>query len=125
MLHLSQRFMTPEDGVDNLARFQYFKLAHARTISADIGFTPVVSARHRHVSPIRPHRPADRPVVVLFVVGGLAPLELAEVNRVVRCCAEAEVGQGGEAPEVIVGGTTICTPSMVYEHVFLRPPARP
>ncbi|CAM9191469.1 unnamed protein product, partial [Scytosiphon promiscuus] len=49
-------------------------------------------------------RPADRPVVVIFVVGGFTPQELAEVSG------------------VILAGTTVSTPDVVYEQIFTRPP---
>lgn len=64
------------------------------------------------------------------MVGGFTPLELAEVTAVLRCLSsvsatrEGEEGQGGlETTEVILAGTTVSTPDVVYEQVFMRPPA--
>ena len=71
------------------------------------------------------YRPTDRAVVVIFVVGGFTPLELAEVNGVVRCAAAAASAAGGPDgvdTEVIVAGTTISTPDIVYHQIFGRPP---
>lgn len=68
-------------------------------------------------------RPSDRPVVVLFVVGGFTPLELAEVSGVLRCAAAAATPGGVLETEVILGGTTVSTPDLVLEQVFARPPA--
>lgn len=64
-------------------------------------------------------RPADRPVLVIFVVGGFTPMELKEVNGVLRCCAAS----AEDVPEVILAGTTLLTPDVTYEQVFSRPPA--
>lgn len=74
--------------------------------------------RHYH----QHRRPTDRPVVIIFVVGGFTPLELAEVNGVLRCAAAA-AGASGLDTEVVLAGTTISTPDVVYEQVFTRPPA--
>lgn len=69
-------------------------------------------------------RPSDRPVVVLFVVGGFTPLELAEVSGVLRCAAAAAATRGGGLEtEVILAGTTVSTPDLVFEQIFTRPPA--
>ncbi|CAM9649620.1 unnamed protein product [Ectocarpus fasciculatus] len=67
-------------------------------------------------------RPTDRPVVVVFLVGGYTPLELAEVSDVVRCAAAAAAA-GGLDTEVILAGTMVSTPDVVYEQIFTRPPA--
>lgn len=67
-------------------------------------------------------RPADRAVLVIFVVGGFTPTELKEVNAIVRCCAASSVDTD-DTPEVILAGTTLSTPDMVYEQVFERAPA--
>lgn len=64
-------------------------------------------------------------MVVLFVVGGFTPLELAEVSGVLRCAAAAAAaapGQGLET-EVILAGTTVSTPDLIFEQIFARPPA--
>lgn len=70
-----------------------------------------------------PVRPSDRPVVVLFVVGGFTPLEFAEVSGVLRCAAAAAAPGGGLETEVILAGTTVSTPDLVFEQIFARPPA--
>jgi len=68
-------------------------------------------------------RPTDRPVVVIFVVGGFTPTELAEVSGVLRCAAAAARPGEGLETEVILAGTTVSTPDVVYEQIFTRPPA--
>lgn len=65
-------------------------------------------------------------MVVIFVVGGFTPLEFAEVSGVVRCAAAAAAattGGKGLDKEVILAGTTVSTPHVVYEQIFNRPPA--
>lgn len=69
-----------------------------------------------------PNRPCDRPIIVIFVVGGLTPLELAEVNAVMRCAAIGMEDESKGAREIILAGTTISTPDMVYEQIFSLPP---
>lgn len=59
-------------------------------------------------------------MVVIFIVGGFTPLELAEVNGVLRCVREA---RGGLETEIILAGTTVATPDIVYEQIFTRLPA--
>lgn len=66
------------------------------------------------------NRPTDRSVVVIFIIGGFTPVELKEVNAVLHCCAASA---DERVPEVILAGTTLSTPDMVYEQVFGRPPA--
>lgn len=63
--------------------------------------------------------------MVIFVVGGFTPLELAEVSGVLRCAAAAATTTrgGGLDTEVILAGTTVSTPDVVYEQIFTRPPA--
>ncbi|CAM9703526.1 unnamed protein product [Ectocarpus sp. 13 AM-2016] len=73
-----------------------------------------------HLGRHKKSRPTDRPVIIVFLVGGYTPLELAEVSGVVRCAA---AGGGGLDTEVILAGTTVSTPDVVYEQIFTRPPA--
>lgn len=61
---------------------------------------------------------------MIFVVGGFTPQELAEVNGVVRCAASAAAAASGDLDtEIILAGTTISTPDMIYEQIIARPPA--
>lgn len=64
-------------------------------------------------------------MVVIFVVGGFTPLEFKEVSGVLRCAAAAAASTagGGLDTEVILAGTTVSTPDVVYEQIFARPPA--
>ena len=62
--------------------------------------------------------------MVIFVIGGFTPLELAEISGVLRCAAAAAEAAGGRLEtEVILAGTTISTPDVVFDQVFTRPPA--
>lgn len=87
-------------------------------------FSDTAGHQHRAAAPSRQiQSPTDRPVIVVFLVGGYTPLELAEVSGVVRCAAAAAAGGGGLGTEVILAGTTVSTPDVVYEQIFTRPPA--
>jgi hypothetical protein len=59
--------------------------------------------------------PTQRPVVVLFVLGGVSPQELREVAEVM-----AAAPRGRTVEQVLVGATALATPDLVYEQVFCR-----
>ena len=63
-------------------------------------------------------RPADAPTMVVLVVGGVAPQELAELSEVI---SRMRV-MGVESPkQVLVGGTCLATPGMVARRVLGGP----
>ena len=66
----------------------------------------------------QPH-PADNPVVMLFVVGGVSMLELREVQQEV----DIQMSQGGKLPQLLTGGTVLLRPADLYHNLCNQQPS--
>jgi hypothetical protein len=57
-------------------------------------------------------KPADFPLVMVFVVGGVSPLEIREVRQ------EVSEQEFRKKPRVLVGGTCLVSPEDVVARAF-------
>lgn len=60
----------------------------------------------------QPH-PADNPVIILFVVGGVSMQELREVHTEIN----SQQGLGGKLPQILAGGTVLLRPRDLYHNL--------
>ena len=68
--------------------------------------------------PAKKPRPADRPLVIVFVLGGVTYAEARSVEEAVQARATEE--GGAVLPQIVLGSTTIATRDHVFEQ-GLRP----